>query len=188
MDYAGAGARSSGSTRFLAFCGEPALLRQWLLSLVPDADAPERLNRILDCGELVIYASPETPFARLTENKGILLGDPVERARRQEAAGLPSMAEAVYAAICGDPGCEPPLGGYAAFLRARDGVTVLRGPSGAIAVHHFEAGDIVAFFSHSGLGRQLGPRSSDGPISLGPEQPGICELEPGETRRVDTSI
>lgn len=187
MGQGATGARRSGSARFLAFCGEPAPLRQWLSSLVPDPDSPERLDRILDCAGLVVYASPETPFATLGANRGVLLGDLSERPGRQGAAALPLLAEAVHAAIRRDPWCQaPPSGGYAAFLCARDLVTVLRGPSGSITILHCRTEGVDAFFSHAELGRQLNPGHR--PIPSGAGGPlMIRSLGPGTSRRISTA-
>lgn len=187
MEQADAGARGSASARFLAFCGEPASLRQWLLALIPGVDPPERLNRILDCADLVVYASPETPFASLRADRGVVLGDPLEHQACRGAARLPSSTVAIYAAVCAELEYKSPLDGCAVFLRTGDGVSVLRGSSGAIAVHHVDAGNVAAFFSHAGLVRQLGRRLGDGSTSSGPEQVRICELEPGEVQRVNTA-
>lgn len=158
MEQAGPSASRSASVRFLAFCGEPSLLRQWLLSLVPSPDCPERLDRILNCANLVVYASPETPFVRLEAEKGLVVGGAAAPPPCREAPAR----HAILRAISSDPASDGmPDGGYVAFVRAGAGIAVFRGAPGAVEVYCSQLKGVAAFFSDTGLMRELGPAASD---------------------------
>jgi hypothetical protein len=162
MEEAGAGASHSASLRFLAFCGEPASLTKWLLSLIPVVDRPERLNRILTCVDLVVYASPETRFILLEPGQGVLLEAMLGHRAPSRPADQRRMAEALYRLVCGDlAGPGPPDGGYVAFVQASGQVGVLRGPTGAVSVYYCEATDVSAFFSHAEICRQFDRRGAN---------------------------
>ena len=140
------------------------MLKQRLLSLIPRADRPERLNRILSCVDLVVYASPETPFVLLEADQGVVLGfSRIAMDRR-------GIGEALCQAIRDDlAGLGPRRSGYVAFLRTRGKIGILRGRTGAVAAHFHKATDVTAFFSHLELCCHLNQAGSD-----------IHQLEPGK--------
>lgn len=161
MEQADAGAFRAAPVRFLAFCGEPPSLRRWLLSLVPSADRPERLNRILSCVNLVVYASPETPFVRLDDEKGVVMGGLVAPRVCRRTPDRYVIAEELYRAICSDLGSDGlPDGDYVAFVRAHGGIAVLRGPPGAVGANYSRLEGVTALFSHTALCSQLSPKVS----------------------------
>jgi hypothetical protein len=177
-----AGTRRAAPPRFIAFCGEPASLRAWLSSLVPSPDRPERLSRILDCTDLVIYVSPETRFATFGTGAGAVLGG--HRGSAEALSAWQSESRATDAA-------RPLLpGSYAAFVRLPGKVLVIRGPGGQVAVRHAKVGKINAFFSHAGLRFALPTHVSrvdrDGPASGPDGTQAFAGLRPGEWRRFRT--
>lgn len=169
MKQTGGGASQSALVRFLAFCGRPDSLKQRLLSLVPSVDRPERLNRILSCVDLVVYASPETPFILLEPEQGVVLGSLVGPRYLRNAVDGRATAEALCQAIRDDlAGVGPRRSGYVAFLRTRSKIGIFRGRTGAVAAHFQKVRDVTAFFSHTELCCQLNQADSD-----------IHQLEPG---------
>lgn len=173
------GIRRAAPARFIAFCGEPVSLRAWLSTLVPGSDRPERLNRVLDCADIVIYASPETRFAFLGAEEGLVLADRARRGAGRERSGPEVTDAAVEAAMRVDLATAPPPGDYAAFLRARGGVVALRGPGGAVAIHYAAFGNVAAFLSHPGLRRPLSPPGSRARAMVVSRQGELRRLGPG---------
>ena len=183
MAEADAGASHSASVRFLAFCGELSSLRQRLLSLVPSPERPERLNRILNCFDLVVYASPETPFLRLAGDKGLVLGHPLGQGSRQKSSDRQSLARALTSTLRDDmANFELPPGGYVAIVRASRSIAVLRGPPGVVAAHYFDLMSVTALFSHIELCRQLTPEVPD----IHTLEAGISLVQRGQTARPST--
>jgi asparagine synthase (glutamine-hydrolysing) len=145
------------AARFLACSGEPAALRRWLSSLVPAPKAPPRLDRMLDCDDLVIFGSPEMARIELEEARGLLIGRLFRKAQPCERIDSFSRSEASHAAWSGGKTLlDEAWGGYAAFLRDEGSVTVLRDPSGAIPVHHCELDGLHFYFSGEDVALDLG--------------------------------
>lgn len=145
------------SQRFLAFAGEPEALRTLLSSLVPEREAPPRLNRVLDCPDLVIFASPRTPNLAFVEDRGLLIGRLYRGGSSGERIRALSESECRHAAWSGGKTLlTGSWGSHAAFLRDEGAVTVLRDPSGAVPVYHFEIDGVRVFVSHAGLARDFG--------------------------------
>lgn len=165
MARAGDGSRPSAAPRFIAFCGERRAVQAELLSLVPTSEKSERLNRVVDCGELVIYASPETRFARFGSGPFVAFGDRTWRIT--ELADLRALCD------------RPPDGDYVAFAGAGSEILAIRGPSGGVALHELELAGLRAFVSHVDLGCQLAAVRGGRAKSR--------DVEPGECRRISTS-
>jgi asparagine synthase (glutamine-hydrolysing) len=145
------------SARFLALTGEPAALKRCLGSLVPGRKAPPRLDRVLDCEDLIVFASPETPLVRLEEQRGLLIGrlfNGTDPGRRIEALDLSQSRHAAWSG--GRTLIDDHWGGYAAFIRDEQAVIALRDPTGAIPVHHFEKGDVQVYISGADMALDLG--------------------------------
>lgn len=143
--------------RFLALSGDPPALSACLSSLVPDTRAPPCLNRVLNCPDLAVFASPQAPHFALEEKRGLLLGRLFRRGHSGEAILSLSRSECRNAASSGGRSLlTGSWGNYVAFLREHDKVTILRDPSGAIPVHHLDMGGLHAFFSHAELAQDLG--------------------------------
>jgi asparagine synthase (glutamine-hydrolysing) len=143
--------------QFLAFTGEPARLRAFLASLVPGGRSRLRLNRVLDCADLVVFAAPETPRIVLPEERGLVIGRLFRSGGDGERIDALSLSEARHAVWSGGKALLEGLwGNYAAFLRDEGAVIVLRDPSGAVPVHHCEIGGIEACFSDADTAGDLG--------------------------------
>lgn len=197
MGRVGAGALRQTPGCFLAFSGEPSRLRTWLSSLVPERWTALRLNRILDCADLVVYASPETPHLILEADKGLLIGRRRKAGEYREPPCSFSLSAGQQAAWSeGRKLLERAWGDYAAFLRHDEAVTVLRSPGGEVAIHYCEAKGVHAYFSHVEIALDLdrGDREPDARFERQglTRQPrpshrdalaGVAELLPGMSRR-----
>lgn len=197
MGRVGAGALRQTPGCFLAFSGEPSRLRTWLSSLVPERRTPLRLNRILDCADLVVYASPETPYLILEADKGLVIGRLLRAGEHCEATGSCSLPAGQQASWSEERKLLDRAGaGYAAFFRDDEAVTVLRSPSGEVAIHYCEAKGVHAYFSHVEIALDLdrGNREPDDRFERQglTHQPrpshrdalaGVAELLPGMSRR-----
>lgn len=145
------------AARYVALAGEPGRLREWLCSFVPPKHPPERLNRVFDSPDLVIFASPETPFLLLQERRGVLIGGLVSEGERNE------QVDSVTGPNGRHVGCrrsgwrsENEPGAYVGFIRDQYGVAVLRDRSRAMPLHFREAAGIRFYVSHADLLKQLG--------------------------------
>ena len=146
------------SIGFVALAGEPHRLGALLSTIFPDRLTSPRLNRVLDCEDLIVFAAPETPMLPLAEERGLVLG---RLFRRDDNAprGRLSVSESRHAAWSGGRTLlAESWGQYVALLRDESAVTILRDPSGAVPAYHFGRGDVDIFFSDPELGREFGVR------------------------------
>ena len=143
--------------RYLAAAGEAEALRRWLSALVPPRHSPQRLNRVLDTDDLVVFASPETPLLPMAENKGLLIGRLFRGRDSCEPVTALALSESRHAAWSrGRSLLETTWGGFVAFLRDSEAVTAIRDPSGAVPAHYRDAMGIHIYFSHLELVEGLG--------------------------------
>ena len=135
--------------RFLAATGEPEALRAWLSGLVPPEAPRQRLNRVFDGPDLVVYATPETDLLPLEEERGLIVGRLYRGTEECEVVGSLTLSESRHAAwSCGRSLLDGKWGQYIGFLRDGGAVTVVRDPSGAVPVHFSLRGAIQLYFSH----------------------------------------
>jgi asparagine synthase (glutamine-hydrolysing) len=143
--------------RYLAATGEGEGLRRWLSALVPPRHSPQRLNRVMDTEDLVVFASPETPLLPLAEDKGLLIGRLFRGRDSCEPVAALTLSESRHAAWSrGRSLMESTWGGFVAFLRDSEAVTAIRDPSGSVPVHHRDERGIHIYFSHFELVEGLG--------------------------------
>lgn len=150
-----AGAGGMTVPRFLAFAGDPDHLQNFLANLVPRARSSQRLNRELDCPDLVVFASPETPMTRLNDH-GLVIGHLYSRDSCVGLSGLDAPARAAAAATGGKSLLGSGWGNYVSFISARGATTVLRDPSAAVPVYLASIDDITVYFSDLALCDDLG--------------------------------
>jgi asparagine synthase (glutamine-hydrolysing) len=138
--------------RFLAFAGEPARLKHFLLGLVPEEHPPHRLNRALDSEDLVIFVGPQTPLVRMANGSGLLVGRLFTNAA--DCRSIARLGEGASAQVAASGGMSLLVnywGNYAAFLRNGRRTTVLRDPSAAVPVFHASTAGIRIYFSDPDL-------------------------------------
>lgn len=134
--------------RYLALAGDLHPLSRWLNELVPSRRAPQRLNRVFDSSDLVIYASPETRLTHLQEERGLVIGRIFRSCEASGPADSLSLSESRHAAWSrGRSLLEGKWGGYVAFLRDEGALAVLRDPSGVVPAHYREARGVHVYFS-----------------------------------------
>jgi len=144
------------TARYLAVTGEPPRLRAWLASLVPARDMPQRLNRVFDAEDVVIFASPETKLLSLKEERGLVIGRLYRGICPSEAVEAMTLSESRHAAWSrGKALLEGKWGGFVAFLRDENMVVALRDPSGSVPAYFCESGGIQLYFSNAELLRDL---------------------------------
>jgi asparagine synthase (glutamine-hydrolysing) len=145
------------AVRFLAFAGEPERLNQFLSGLVPDGRRPPRLNRIFDAPDLVVFASPETPYLELQEERGLLLGRLFRASDSWDRIETLSLSESRHAAWSGGKSLlAGSWGNYVVFLRDEHRVAVVRDPSAAVPAYHCDLDGVQAHFSDLDLCGDLG--------------------------------
>lgn len=142
--------------RFIALTGEPDRIRALLSTVFPNRNTTPRLNRVLDCPNLVVFTAPETPLLRLEEERGLVVGrlfDRIDSAPRERL----SASESRHAAwSSGRTLLSDCWGNYVALLRDEGAVAILRDPSGGVPAHHFERDGVDIYFSAPELGQELG--------------------------------
>ena len=143
--------------RFLAFAGEPERLGHFLSGLVPDGRRPPRLNRIFDASDLAVFASPETPYLALQEERGVLLGRLFRGGDSWPRIETLSLPESRHAAWSGGKSLlAGNWGNYVAFLRDEHRVAVMRDPSAAVPAYHCDLDGVQVYFSDLDLCGDLG--------------------------------
>ena len=145
------------TARYLAMAGEPEALMRWLTELVPQRCAPQRLNRVFDSANLVVFASPENRLLPLEEERGLLIGRIFRGRTATGPAESLSLSESRHAAWSGGRSLlEGKWGGYVAFVRDEGAVAVLRDPTGAVPAYFREARGIQLYFSDLEMLADLG--------------------------------
>jgi len=146
------------TVRYLALAGTREALRQRLSALVPRPEAPRRLNRIFDGGELVVFASPETPHLLLHEEKGVLIGRLFRGAERCSPVDRLGLSESRHAAWSrGSSLLESTWGGFVALLSDGGSVSALRDPSGAVPAYVADRDGLQLFSSDLELIEEIFP-------------------------------
>ena len=143
--------------RYVSFAGSPLRLQRFLSNLVPNRRSLTRLNRELDCPDLVVFASPETPLVRMAGDHGLIIGRlfdgpndcmPLERLDRRRSA--------LAASTVGRSLLEHSRGSYIAFIRAGPRIAVVRDPARDVPAFHAAMDGISICFSDLGLCSDLG--------------------------------
>lgn len=144
---------------FIALAGEPSRLSALLSTIYPNRLTSPRLNRVLDCPDLIVFAAPETPILPLDEQRGLIIGRMFNRDDSRPRERL-TVSQGRHAAWSGGRTLlAESWGQYVALLRDEGAVTVLRDPSAGVPAHHFRRDDVDIFFSDPELGQEFGVHS-----------------------------
>jgi len=140
------------ATRYLALTGDPTALADWLARFVPPSATPQRLNRVFDAPDLVIFASPEARMQTLEEERGLVIGRLFRGAVPSERVERLTDWEGRHAAWSrGRSLLEGKWGSFVAFLRDEGAVSVIRAPPGLMPAYYCESGGLQVYFSHAEL-------------------------------------
>ncbi|MEA3017063.1 MAG: hypothetical protein QOI38_1785 [Sphingomonadales bacterium] len=134
--------------RFIALTGEAASLKAWLNCFVPQRHSALRLNRVFDASDLVVFASPETPFVPLAEERGVIVGRLFTGPSACKPIRVLDLSASRHAAWSrGRSLLEGKWGNFVAFTRDEKALATLRDPSGTVPAYLAAMGALEICFS-----------------------------------------